>query len=379
MTLRVLHVRSSAGVAGPERQILELARRLPGEGVEVGVVVLVGAADGAAPAHPLRSACAREGRKCWELSVGRYQPAAGARRLAALIERESFDLVHAHDYKANALVARLGTAVGGDRPTIATVHLHTRSTLRLRLYAALDRRQLRRFPAVILVSRALEDDPAVRRLAPSRRHLVHNGIDPELLSRQATEQSPDARAALEPAGSGPRLLAVGRLAEQKGFDLLLDACARLLPRFPSLRLAVAGSGPDAARLAARARALRLETAVRWLGQRADIAGLMSVADLVVLPSRREGLPYVALEALGLSRPLVATTAGGLPELIRDDIDGSLVAAGDVEALANALAFALANPARARAWGHSGRARVEALFHARDMARATANLYRRLAA
>ncbi len=377
MTLRVLHVRSSASIAGPERQILELGRRLPAEGVEMGVLLLVGERAGPVPAHPLRAAIEREERPCWQLGVARYDLAAGVRGLADLVAREGFHLVHAHDYKANALVGRL--ARSGGPPALATVHLHTRSSARLRLYAALDRRQLRQFPAVIVVARALEHDPAVRRLASSRRHLVHNGIDPEQLSRRAAAEAPNARAAFDLESAGPRLLAVGRLAPQKGFDLLLAACARLLPRFPRLRLAIAGSGPDGARLAERARALRLEHAVRWLGERADVAGLMSVADLIVLPSRREGLPYVALEALALGRPLVATAVGGLPELLRDGIEGRLIAAGNVDALTSALHLAFEDPAQASGWGRRGRDRVEALFHARDMARATAKLYRRLAA
>lgn len=385
MTSRVLHVRTSAALAGPERQILELARRLPESEVSPGVALFVRAAsdDRRAPAaHPLAGALEAEGCPAWTLEDPGFDLDAGARALATVVERHAADVVHAHDYKANAIVRRLALRRLGLRwrgVTIATVHLHTRSTLRLRLWAALDRRQLRGFPAVILVAKALERDPAVRALDAERRHLVHNGVDPVRLAGRAEAELAACRTELAAAGGGPLLLAVGRLAAQKGFDLLLDAAARLLPRFPELRIAVAGAGPEGPRLVARARRLDLAPALLWLGERRDVAGLMAAADLVVVPSRAEGLPYVALEAMALGRPLIATAVGGLPELVRDGVDGRLVAARDVAALAEAIGEALDRPETRREWGRRGRERVEGSFHAREMARATANLYRRLAA
>jgi len=377
MTLRVLHVRTSAALAGPESQILELARSLPESGVSAGVALFVRTAREATAGHPLVRALTDVSCPCWPLEDPGFDLDAGASALATVVERHAADLVHAHDYKANAIVRRL--ALRRRAATLATVHLHTRTTLRLRLWAALDRRQLRGFPAVILVARSLERDPAVRSLEAARRYLVHNGVDPARLAARARGETAASRAELAAAGEGPRLLAVGRLTAQKGLDLLLDAGARLLPRFPDLRIAVAGTGPEGPRLVARARRQGLASTVRWLGERRDVAGLMAAADLVVIPSRAEGLPYVALEALALGRPLIATAVGGLPELVRDGVEGRLVAPRDAAALADAIADALARPEVRREWGRRGRERVEESFHAREMGRATADVYRRLVA
>jgi glycosyltransferase involved in cell wall biosynthesis len=175
------------------------------------------------------------------------------------------------------------------------------------------------------------------------------------------------------------LLAAGRLEDQKGFDLLLAALQRLPPAAGAPLLDVVGAGPQRAALEALAVRLGLETRVRFLGERRDLAGLMAASDVVVLPSRREGLPYVALEALALARPVVAAAAGGVGELVRAGREGWLVPVEDPEALAAALTETLAGPAEALRRARRGRRRVEEAFHARQMAAATAEIYRGLAA
>jgi glycosyltransferase involved in cell wall biosynthesis len=371
--LRVLHVRSTAALAGPERQILELARALPALGVDPELAVLAPAAAEAFAA--LAGDAAAAGLPLHVLATRRFEIGAAAAALARLVGERGIDLVHAHDYKANAVTRWAARRLA--LPAVATVHLHTRASVRLRAYAWLDRALLPRFSAVVLVARALAADPAVRGIARERLRVVPNGLDPEPLRARAERERPAAGAHGEPPAQ--RLLAAGRLVEQKGFDLLLRALARIAPRHRDLRLAVAGDGPERGALAALGRRLGLDDRVRFLGARPDVAGLMAASDLVVLPSRHEGLPYVALEAMALERPVVAAAAGGLPDLVRAEREGWLVPAGDVQALAAALDQALAGPAEARRRARLGRRRVEEAFHARGMATATAEVYRGLVA
>ena len=192
-------------------------------------------------------------------------------------------------------------------------------------------------------------------------------------------EAEEARRAFADTGPGPRLLAVGRLAFQKGFDLLLAALAALPADGAAPRLALAGDGPERASLVREIARRGLAERVALLGERGDIAGLMSAADLVVLPSRREGLPYVALEALALERPVVATAAGGIPELIVDRKTGWLAEPGSVRSLADALGRALAEPERGAELARRGRERVERAFDAAAMAAANAQAYREIAA
>lgn len=362
-----LHLRSSATLAGPERHLLELAPALARHGVDCRCLLLVRAAAGEDPGHPLTHAPGAENLAIEVVAErGRRLAPAVAPRIASSPE----PVLHAHDPRANAHVLAAGR---GRR--IATVHLHTRSTLALRIHRWVDLWQLRRFDAVILVARALDRGALARFVPRRRRHVVPNGINAPRWQARAAAEADSASAALAATGAGsPQLVVAGRLARQKGIDLALAAVARLASRFPTIRLAVAGEGPENAALARQARELGVAGRVAWLGYRTDIAGLLAIADLVLLPSRREGLPYAALEAMALARPLLAAAVGGVGEVVRDGVDGRLVTPDDPEALAAAALELLAAPEVASTLGERGRERVVREFDADAMARRTAEIY-----
>ena len=146
------------------------------------------------------------------------------------------------------------------------------------------------------------------------------------------EEVQKARGELAAAGR-PVLLAAGRLAEQKDFGVLLEAAAAWQHRDQVPVLAIAGDGPLAGELSARAAADRLE--VVFLGPRSDIPALLAAADVVVVPSRWEARALIVQEALRLGRPIVATRVGGIPDLTGDD-GALLVPPGDPGQLAAAV-------------------------------------------
>lgn len=159
--------------------------------------------------------------------------------------------------------------------------------------------------------------------------------------RPAATRSPtEVRAELGVAADAPLLLAVGRLAPQKNYPLLLDAAAGWRDRSPRPVVLVAGDGPLQDSLEERIRAEDLP--VRLLGRRTDVADLLAAADVVVLTSVWEARALVAQEALAAGVPLVATAVGGVPELVGDA--AVLVPAGDAPALAAAVAGLLDDPA-----------------------------------
>lgn len=377
MTLRVLHLRSSSGWAGPERHLLELGRGLVAEGVSATLAVFDAGRGRRSGEHPLVAAARPACLEAFALPSSRIAPGRDVAAVARHLRAGGFDLVHSHDYRANWIGRRAALRAG--IPALATVHLHTRSTLRLRLYHRLDRRELARFDGVLAVAAALLGDLPARLRNGARPRVVHNGVDAPRLRRRAAVEAEEARRAFADTGPGPRLLAVGRLAFQKGFDLLLAALAALPADGAAPRLVLAGDGPERASLVREIARRGLAERVALLGERGDIAGLMSAADLVVLPSRREGLPYVALEALALERPVVATAAGGIPELIVDRKTGWLAEPGSVRSLADALGRALAEPERGAELARRGRERVERAFDAAAMAAANAQAYREIAA
>ena len=161
-----------------------------------------------------------------------------------------------------------------------------------------------------------------------------------------------------------RLLAVGRAVEKKGFDVLLDALARLPPD-RHWRLTHVGGGPERAALEARAERHGIAGRIAWLGPRDQAAVLAEyrAADLFALPCRvagdgdRDGLPNVLVEAQSQGLACVSTAVGGVPELIGDGVNGRLVPPDDPEALAGALLALIGDPDRRRALGRAGQARV----------------------
>jgi glycosyltransferase involved in cell wall biosynthesis len=140
------------------------------------------------------------------------------------------------------------------------------------------------------------------------------------------------------------VLAVGRLAAQKGFDVLLGAAAHWLDLDPVPLLAIAGDGPLVGELRARASSLGVDAA--FLGHRDDVADLLAAAAVFVLPSRWEGQPLILQEALCAGAAIVATRVGGIPDLAGDDA-ALLVEPGDTTALAVAVGAVLTDAALAR--------------------------------
>jgi glycosyltransferase involved in cell wall biosynthesis len=200
---------------------------------------------------------------------------------------------------------------------------------------------------------------------PGRVELVYHGVD---LARFP----PPAAARPVRAGRDPAdpviLLSVGRLVEKKGTDVLLDALARL-PRTLHWRLVHAGGGPLRAKLEQRARALGLAGRIAWRGALAQDAllGEYRAADLFVLASRiardgdRDGMPNVLLEAQSQALACISTAVSAIPELIEHGVTGLLVPPDSADALAQALAALIGDPARRQALGAAGQARVDAHF------------------
>jgi glycosyltransferase involved in cell wall biosynthesis len=174
------------------------------------------------------------------------------------------------------------------------------------------------------------------------------------------------------AGRRPVVLAAGRLAAQKGFDVLVDAAARWRDRDRAPRLAIAGDGPLAAELTAAAA--RSGADLVLLGERDDVPALLAAADVVAVPSRWEARALIVQEAMRAGVPVVATRVGGTPGLTGPDA-AILVPPEDAGALANAILAVVDDPAVAARLSAAGRARAAALPSADDAVTAALAVYR----
>lgn len=161
----------------------------------------------------------------------------------------------------------------------------------------------------------------------------------------------------------PRLLCLGRLVPEKGFDLALSALARLAGRFPGLELVIAGDGAERDRLERQAADLNLNTSVRFVGWVAPdkVSALINTATIVVMPSRWEGLPGVAIQAAQMARPVVGTRVWGLPEVVLHEETGLVVDMDDATALSDAIARLLDHPEEAIRLGSAARRRAVDVF------------------
>jgi glycogen(starch) synthase len=175
------------------------------------------------------------------------------------------------------------------------------------------------------------------------------------------------------------LLCLGRLTIQKGFDLAVQALKVIIDHYPNVRLVIAGDGPERHNLEHLVIELGLERVVDFVGWVAPerVPALINTATVVIMPSRWEGLPLVALEAALMARPLIATPVEGLLEVVVHQQTGLLIEKEDSKALAEAVVFLLSEHEVATAMGQAARRRVQQVFSFKNCVEAYDAVYRRL--
>jgi glycosyltransferase involved in cell wall biosynthesis len=325
---RVVHLVAPAPVGGAESVVRGLAsgrRRYSGHAE---VVALVGDSGTEVFLQQLRAS----GVPTAEVREGHRRYLAQARAVARLLTSTSADLIHTHVYHAD-FVGYLAARRCG-LPAVATYHGHVGGSLKNSLYEWSDRCLLRRFDAVICVSRHNRDWLIRAGCDPTRLHLVENGVNvTTALSREEARDSLGVHKASLAIGW------VGRLSPEKGPDLLLQALRYV--ELPRVATVLVGAGAERPRLLGLIRDLGLESAVSLAGQRPDAASLLCAFDVLVSSSRSEGLPMILLEAMALRIPIVAFAVGGIPEIVTG-ASAWLAQPGDVKGLGAAIREALTN-------------------------------------
>jgi glycosyltransferase involved in cell wall biosynthesis len=282
----------------------------------------------------------------------------GARRVLALarrLRRDSPDVFHAHLSWPLAAKYALAAAVLARVPAVvATVHLFPEMTVDRSSYV-----QERLLAAGVGRYIAVSQDIATRLSAafgwpPHKIEVIHNGVAVAQLMRRP---DPHLRRALTGGADVPVILSVARLDPQKGLDVLLRAAQDV----PHARFAIAGEGPERARLEQIVSSLGLSGRVAFLGHRSDVPDLLAAADIFALPSLYEGAPLSVLEAMAAGKAIVTSSIAGTNELVRDDESALLVEPGDAIALAAALRRMLADSALRARLGAVARERAAADF------------------
>jgi glycosyltransferase involved in cell wall biosynthesis len=283
------------------------------------------------------------------------------------------DVVHAHMYRAETVAARAVIALAGAgqrRPyLVATAH-----SSRVRCEA--DRQTLREltpvFDQIIAVSRAIETKLINEGRATVPIRLIHNGVDLQRYDHQEPCCTLPEEYGMEP---GSQIVGVvARLEPEKGHPTLLEAWPSVLRAVPDAYLLIVGEGSRRDALEAQARELRIAHRVVFTGRRDDVPAVTAALDVAVLPSYREAQGLTILEAMALSRPVVASNVGGIPEMIEDGVTGLLVPPHDADALAAAISRLLLDHPYADTLGRAGHDLVHDRFCIEIMVEAVESIY-----
>jgi glycosyltransferase involved in cell wall biosynthesis len=210
---------------------------------------------------------------------------------------------------------------------------------------------------------------------PEKVVTIYNGID--TMPPVTDQVTARLRRTLKLPDNSKIVLCIARLAVQKGHADLLTAWEAVQAVHPDAHLLIVGDGEQRTGLTRTANQRAGCNTIHFIGRREDVPDLLAMSDLVVLPTRGEGLPNVLLEAMAAGRPVVATNVGGIPELVIDGTTGLLVPPSNPDALSRMIITLLSDPERARIMGHAGRERVAKHFPIGTMVKRTETLYTEL--
>ena len=360
--LRVVHVEAGRHLYGGAQQVLYLLRELHDRGHQSHLVCPPGSAVGAAaqaldiPVHPLGPG--------GDLDFG------FRRRLADALRRIRPDVLHLHSRRgADFWGARAGRLAGV--PVVMSRRVDNpepRWLARLR-YAPADR--------VVAISEGIASVLRAAGVPADKLRVVRSAVDPSPFLHSESRAALAQGFGLDP--ERPVAGVIAQLIPRKGHRILFEALATLGERAGGLQVLCLGRGPERKALAAHAARLGLAGRVVFGGFVDDLPRWLGALDLVIHPALMEGLGVSLLQASAAGVPIIAARAGGIPEAVRDGVNGRLVPPGNVPALAEAIAELVADPAARRALGAAGRRLVHDEFSTGVMAEGNLAVYRELLA
>lgn len=298
-----------------------------------------------------------ERHKKWEIAAW----------LPLLRELRVTDVVHAHKFGSNVWGVLWGRLA---RVPVIVAHEHTWSYEGQPLRRFLDRELIARGASVFVVVSREDQRRAhtIEGIDPSRILCMPNGV-PALHA-----SGKNVRLELGIREGAPVIGTISVLRPQKGLDVLLRAAADLKHAFPGLHVLIAGRGAEQGRLESLIRELDLAETVHLLGRRQDVADVVAALDVAVLSSDFEGSPLSVMEYMSAGKAIVATSVGGVPDLIEDGVHGLLVDRRDHGGLATAIASLLNDPARREQLGQNALARHRREFDIDQAVRRFEHLY-----
>jgi glycosyltransferase involved in cell wall biosynthesis len=357
-SVRILAMMEAASVTGPAKNLIGFCRWLyTVEGAQTGLCVTIATfARGAVAegSHGFADAARAAGITTHIIHERHRFDLGIIPQLREIVASTRPDIIQTHNGKSHLLV-RFLAELRARRLWFAFQHGYQDTDLKLRLYNQVDRVTLRSADRVISVCRAFAPRLIAYGVKPERIRVLHNAAVP-------TASVPDTRRMqlrdqLRIRNDESVVLTIGRLSREKGHADLVRALGMLRSIPHTWRLVLVGVGPEQGALERLAASLKISGRVVFAGFQRDVTHFYAIAHLFVLPSHSEGSSNVLLEAMMAGVPIVATRAGGTPEIVLDEDTGLLVPIRDPHALAGAIARLLHEPDLAARLAYSASARA----------------------
>jgi glycosyltransferase involved in cell wall biosynthesis len=358
--MKIMHVEAGMNFYGGAQQVTGLIEGLEARGIRNCLVCPRGAAIG--------PYLAQSGISVHEIGLSGDLDFPAVGRIAKVIQLEKPDVVHLHSRRGADLMGGLAARRCG----VPAVHSRRNENPEPRWLA---RYKYSLFDRVVAISDAIREVLLNYGLAPSKVAMVHDAFElPSGLSA-ATPQSLREKFSLPQESFVIGVIA--QLIERKGHRFLIQALPAVLKQHPQVRVLFFGRGGQTGKLQQQIRVAGLENMVQLVGFHTDLLHWLAALDLVVHPALMEGLGVSLLQASSLGVPIIASRAGGIPEAVRDGVNGLLVPPGDVPALTQALLQVIPNAELRTQFGSAGNALVADEFSMAKMVEGNLAVYRSL--
>ena len=336
-TVKILALMETASLSGRARNLVGFGRWLRSrEGARTGLSVAIATFDRNARTHECDSFVGFARAAGIETHVIRERhrfDLAVRSQLRQITSDVNPDIIQTHNNKSHLLL-RLLPASRARRLWFAFHHGDTYPDFKQRVYNHVDGVTLRAADRVVTVCEAFRPRLIACGVSPDRVRILHNAASPAPPVSQS--ERAQLRERLGVRCGEAVILSIGRLSREKGHADLLGALGQLRSLEREWKLVLVGAGPDRVALEQLARARCIAARVRFAGFHTDVSPFYAIADVVVLPSHSEGSSNVLLETMMAGVPIVATTAGGIPEMVVDGQTGLLAGVGDLAGLAAAI-------------------------------------------
>ena len=361
-SMPVLHINTERTWRGGEQQALYLARGQKDRGLTVTVACQ--------PDSPMADRAAESGLDVAQVRMSGEADVASAYKLARLIRERESSIVHMHTSHAHT-VGCLASALARRGVRIVTRRVDFRP-----IKNAFSKFKYRwGVHKYVAISNAIKQVMVADGIAADRIAVVHSGID---ISRfDIAPAQPELRNEFQ---LDPNRLVVGNvahMADHKGQRYLIEAVPDVLREFPTAKFVIVGDGELRSDLEARVARLGIEDSVIFAGSRNDVPQILRLLDVFVMSSHMEGLCTSIMDAMAAGIPVVASDAGGIPEIVQNEVNGLLVPARKPALLAEAILRVLKNRGEAAEFARAGRKTVEEKFTLDTMVEGNIRVYRQL--